>query len=106
MGLSRLIGVLDGWMCRFKTINDDKGRKAVPDRIGGSEMPRPDSCVYQALEEEEITLGQLNAGEQFWLKGDIWEVRAPGQNRMTLCKRLGHTDQAMLDSNIIVEPKK
>lgn len=50
-------------------------------------------------------LGQLDAGEQFWLKGDVWEVRAPGQNRMVLCKRFGHTDEAMLDVNVVVQPK-
>jgi hypothetical protein len=68
-------------------------------------MPRSDSCVYSSVEDEEVLLGQLDAGEQFWLKGDVWEVRAPGQNRMVLCKRLGHADQAMLDVNIVVQPK-
>lgn len=68
-------------------------------------MPRSDGCVYSSLEEEEVLLGQLDAGEQFWLKGDVWEVRAPGQNRMVLCKRFGHTDEAMLDVNVVVQPK-
>ncbi len=68
-------------------------------------MPRSDGCVHSSLEEDEVLLGQLDAGEQFWLKGDVWEVRAPGQNRMVLCKRFGHTDEAMLDVNIVVQPK-
>jgi hypothetical protein len=67
-------------------------------------MSRPDSCVYQALEEEQVTVGQLDAGEQFWLDGSIWEVRAPGQNRLTLCKRFGHADEAFLDVNLVVQP--
>ena len=68
-------------------------------------MSRPDSCVYQALAEEEVTVGQLDSGEHFWLNGDTWEVRSPGQNRLVLCKRLGHVDEAWLDVNLVVQPK-
>lgn len=64
-----------------------------------------DKCVYQALEEDQVTVGQLDAGEQFWLDGDVWEVRAPGQHRLTLCKRYGHSDEAYLDVNLVVQPK-
>ena len=69
-------------------------------------MPRSDRCVYSSLDEMQVTVGQLNAGEQFWLDGEIWEVRAPGQNKMVLCKRLGRADEAMLDINLVIEPKE
>jgi hypothetical protein len=67
-------------------------------------MSRSDGCVYSALEEDQVTVGQLDAGEQFWLDGSIWEVRSPGQNRLTLCKRFGHADEAFLDVNLVVQP--
>jgi hypothetical protein len=64
-----------------------------------------DKCVYSSL-EDQVTVGQLDAGEQFWMQGEIWEVRAPGQNRLVLCKRFGHADEAYLDVNTVIEPKE
>jgi len=98
-------GFVVDWLRRVKTFDHDERRTSPLRKNGDHAMPRSDGCVYSSLEEEEVLLGQLDAGEQFWLKGDVWEVRAPGQNRMVLCKRFGHADEAMLDVNIVVQPK-
>ena len=67
-------------------------------------MPRSDSCVYSALEDDQVTVGQLDAGEQFWLKGEVWQV-TERQGRVALCQRVGHDDRASLDVSVVVTPR-
>lgn len=58
---------------------------------------------YDFFEEGDLLLGQLNAGDYFWLDGEVWEVCKPGQNRMTTCSRLGKGEQVNMPSNTIVQ---
>ena len=69
-------------------------------------MSRSDSYMHSSLEEDQVTVGQLDAGEQFWLDGSIWETRAMGYGKMVLCKRLGHAEEVWIDVNVVIQPKK
>ena len=62
------------------------------------------SCGFYRDDPEEVILDQLEEGESFWLKGEVWQV-IERQGRVALCQRVGHDDRASLDVSVVVTPR-
>jgi hypothetical protein len=65
-------------------------------------MPRPYRCLYSTIEPEEIEVGLLVIGDEFWLDGRLFRVVENSKNNFVLVTEVHHENTVYVDRSVLV----